>query len=123
MILKKMGSIDQFLCWCDNTYEKFTHWYWNKSPHHVKCRICGEKMSSDIDKYSPEECGWKCFKDRSGWVCHSCDSHRDFTPYVFLADIDESIAWEKEYKGLYRAMKRQALKRMLKELADEDSKR
>lgn len=36
---------------------------------------------------------------------------------------DESIAWEKEPKGLYRAMKRQALKRMLKELADEDSKR
>lgn len=123
MFKSKMSLIDQLYCWLSNKYEEFTHWYWNKSSHHVKCRICGEKMSSDIDKCSPEECGWKCYKDRSGWVCHSCDLYRDFTPYVFLTDIDESIAWKKEPKSLYRAMKRQALKRMLKELADEDSKR
>jgi len=91
-----MSLIDQVLCWLSNKYEEFTHWYWHKSPHHVRCRICGEKMRSDVDKYSPEECGWKCYRNGSAWICHRCDCHRDFRSYVKLVDLDEQIRWDKE---------------------------
>ena len=120
MFNSNISLIDQLNCWLSNKYEEFTRWYWNKSPHHVKCRICGEKMSSDIDRYSPEEGGWKCYKDGSGWVCHRCDLHRDFAPYVFLTDIDESIAWENGHRmRMLKAMKRLELQKMLQEVTNE----
>ena len=88
------NPIDRLHCWIYNKYEEFTHWYWHKSPHHVTCKICGNTMHSNIDKYSPEECGWRNIKGGSSWICHLCDAHRDFHPYIELADIDEDILWE-----------------------------
>ena len=77
-----------------NTYEKFTHWYWNRKPHHVTCNICYKTLRSDECEYSPEECGWKCSKDGWVWVCHQCLYHRDFRPYIEQVDEDERKIWE-----------------------------
>lgn len=78
----------------ENLYLKYTHKVWNKSPHHATCDICGKTIYSKDCNASPEECGWKRY-DSWNWICHRCDSHRDFTPYVELTDIDEEIAWAK----------------------------
>ena len=88
------SPIDRLYCWMCNKYEEFTRWYWRKSPHHVTCEICGNTMHSHIDKYSPEECGWRSIKGGSSWICHRCDAHRNFRPYIELADIDECIFCE-----------------------------
>lgn len=85
--------IDRIFCWICNKYEEFTHWYWHKSPHHVTCEICGETMHSNVDKYSPEECGWRNIKGGSSWICHRCDAHRNYTMYSDLVDLDEEIVW------------------------------
>lgn len=116
------NPIDRFLVWCDNTYEKFTHRYWNKSPHHVRCRICGEVITSEKpDSPSPEERGWRCTKDGYTWICHRCDCHRFYEPYVELADLDELIAnAEEKDKWFYKSMKRVKLKKMIKEAEERE---
>ena len=88
-----MDIIDRIICSAINKYEEFTHWYWNKKPHRVTCKICGDTMHSSVDRYSPEECGWRNIKGGSSWICHSCDAHRDFKPYTKLVDLDEEIRW------------------------------
>jgi hypothetical protein len=50
-------------------------------------------MRSCINKYSPEECGWRNIKGGSSWICHSCDAHRNYTMYSDLVDLDEDIVW------------------------------
>lgn len=81
-----------------NAYENFTYWYWNKKPHHVRCRICG-KVKSSIpqinETFSPEQCGWEQTKDGQFWICHDCLCHRDFKPYIKQVDIDEIERWKK----------------------------
>lgn len=87
----------KFLCWKDNKYEEFTHWYWNKKHHNVKCHICGEVLDSYKIPYSPEECGWVNIGHdkwtRKQWLCHRCDAHRCFPPYIKLIDLDEEIQY------------------------------
>ena len=80
-----------------NAYENFTCWYWNKKPHHVRCRICGEVKKTDRynDTFSPEQCGWKQTKDGHVWICHDCLCHRNFKPYIKQVDIDEIERWKK----------------------------
>lgn len=93
----KCNLIDSVHCWLQNKYEEFTHWYWNNKSHHVTCRICGTTIDSkECDSPSPEERGWRQFKGSRGygWVCHRCDCHRNFRPYVELADLDDDILWE-----------------------------
>lgn len=90
-----MELLDNLYCHAINKYEDFTHWYWNKSPHRVRCIICGDIMNSKKDKYSPEEAGWRSIKGGKRWICHRCDAHRDFKPYVNLVDVDEEIKWAK----------------------------
>ena len=90
-----MELLDNLYCHAINKYEDFTHWYWNKSPHRVRCIICGDTMRSADNKYSPEECGWRSIKFGNTWVCHKCDAHRNLKPYIKLADIDEEIGWAK----------------------------
>jgi len=51
-------------------------------------------MRSNIDKYSPEECGWEMTKHSHFWICHRCLCHRDYTPYVKQADEEEYKKWE-----------------------------
>lgn len=88
-----MRIVDRILMWFDNKYEEYTHYVFNKKPHYVRCGICGEVLSSkNGDTPSPEECGWREFKT-GGWVCHRCDAHRDFTPYIKLTDLDEAMIW------------------------------
>ena len=97
------NPLSKFDCWLCNTYEKFTHWYWNLKPHHVTCKICGEIINSkDDNSPSPEECGWRIIKGSYGygWICHSCDSHRNFRPYVKLVDLDERIRYGMD--GIYK---------------------
>ena len=86
------NPIDRLACWAHNKYEDFARWYWHKSPHHVECCICGDTLRSDED-HSPEECGWKNFKGTCKWVCHACEAHRDFKPYIDIIDIDDDYRW------------------------------
>ena len=85
------------VCWKDNKYEEFTHWYWNKKHHNVKCHICGEVLDSTKTPYSPEECGWVNIGhdkwSRKKWICHMCDAHRNFPRYIKLIDLDEEIEY------------------------------
>jgi len=86
--------IGNILCNLENMYLKLTHKVWNKSPHYATCNICGKRITSRNCSASPEECGWQ----RVGnwrWICHRCDAHRNFKPYVHLTDLDEEIAWAK----------------------------
>lgn len=110
------NPIDKLYCWANNTYEKYTHWYWNKKPHVVECCICGEKLDSRRDKYSPEECGWISMRGGTRWICHQCDSHRDFKPYMDLIKIDEKLAWRdltNEQIAALESSKNNILKKLL----------
>lgn len=111
------NPIDRFLVWYNNTYEKFLHWYWNKSPHHVRCRICGEVITSEeANSPSPEERGWKCTKDGYTWICHRCDCHRFYEPYVQLADYEElEINAAEKDKPIVRGLKRIELKNLIEQ--------
>ena len=84
---------DRFRCWLANKYEDFTQWFWHSSPHKVKCVICGDEMHSSHDRYSPEQCGWRKIKGGPGWICHICECHRNFEPYMKLINLDEEILW------------------------------
>lgn len=108
------NPIIRFLVWCDNTYEKITHWYWNKSPHHVRCGICGEVITSEEpDSPSPEERGWKCTRDGYTWICHRCECHRFYEPYVQLADYKEIEAnCAEEDKAIVKGLIRIELKKI-----------
>lgn len=92
-----MNILSGFLCWKDNKYEEFTHWYWNKKHHNVKCHICDKVLDSFKTPYSPEECGWiNIGRDkwrRKEWICHMCDAHRNFPRYIKLIDLDEEIEY------------------------------
>lgn len=78
-----------------NLYERWTHYVWNHGNYRVKCRICGDRMWSYQEWYSPEECGWESTK-HGKWICHRCLAHRNFKPYIQKADEDERKLWQKE---------------------------
>lgn len=87
-----MNPIDYLFMTISNLKERLTRIQWRFRPHHVVCRICGEVLRSDQDKYSPEECGWGKI-DKWTWICHSCLCHRDFKPYIPQIDEDERKKW------------------------------
>lgn len=91
-------KLSTFLCWKSNTLEKCSHIKWNmKRTNRVECCICGDVLTSEEkNSPSPDECGW-IMGNRHGfkrWFCHRCVEHRDFSPYIELVDIDESIMWK-----------------------------
>ena len=89
----KMTLRDKISVAFDNWWEeKFTPWYWNRKPHHVRCVICDETMNSRDQKWSPEMAGWKQTKD-GWWICHSCLFHRNFVPFMRAVDYAEDDAW------------------------------
>lgn len=92
---RRNNPINKFLCWLDNSYEEFTHWYWNCKPHAVKCIICNKTIHSfdddPWDSFSPEESGWMHIRNGL-WICHQCAAHRIFTPDIIkLASIEECL--------------------------------
>ena len=88
------NPIDKFSVWLMNIHEKFTHYLFNRKPQYVKCIICGEILSSkEKETPSPEECGWRTIGHNRGWICHRCDAHRNFKPYIKLVDLDEEVKW------------------------------
>ena len=111
-------------CWIRNKTEKYRHWYWNKKPHHVTCKICGDTIHSGDDRLSPEERGWVRTEDGNFWICHTCIFDRDFKSYAELADIDYEISWNEYLKNLYgddRVDKelKQEKRELLQEMLDE----
>lgn len=93
------NPIDQLVCKYYNWYEKYTHKVWNKKRHYTQCIICGDVMDSAKDKYSPEECGWEQIRGQQRWICHMCDSHRNFKPYIKLIDHEARIQYYKAGKN------------------------
>lgn len=75
------NPIEKFKTKLINKYEDRTQKIWLSKPHYIQCKLCGDKMRSDKDIYSPEQCGWKKLKVKKfggrnwGWICHSCDGH------------------------------------------------
>lgn len=49
---------------------------WRRKSYHVTCCMCGKTLKSDVDKYSPEECGWAMAGNKYFWICHHCLYHR-----------------------------------------------
>ena len=88
-----MRIINHLLFKIDVVKEDITRFIWNASPHEAECIICGDKMVSTVDKYSPQESGWLKIKGSSKWVCHSCSSHRIFKPYIEIIDLDNEVLW------------------------------
>lgn len=76
----------------DNLYEKYTHWRWNRKSNSATCNICGRIISSDDEENSPspEERGWRKY-NKYFWICHQCDAHRDFKPFIKVIDLTDDI--------------------------------
>lgn len=90
------NPIDKLSCWIHNKKEKLSQVKWNMGEHkEVECRICGNKLNSYTDMYSPMQCGWHKVNKYS-WICHRCFDHRDFRPYIEQIDEDERKLWEKK---------------------------
>ena len=87
-----------FLCWKSNTLEKCSRIWWNrKRTSRIECCICGDVLTSEEENSpSPDECGWMManLHGYKKWFCHRCVDHRDFSPYIELTDLDESIIWK-----------------------------
>ena len=85
------NPIDRLSTWLYNRYEEYTHYCFNRKPQYVRCKICGDILSSkEKETPSPEECGWKRI-DHWWWICHMCDAHRDFKPYIEMIDYGEIL--------------------------------
>lgn len=101
------NPIDRLEVWLMNKHEEYTHYVFNKKPHRVTCKICGAVLSSEKkESPSPEECGWRRIEHKHGWICHMCDAHRNFKPYIDLVDFDERILWGVEKNSIATMAKR-----------------
>ena len=91
------NPIDHIQCWLSNKYEDYTQYVWNKKHHRVTCRICGDVLDSNKEKYSPEQCGWKKINGYTykTWICHRCLEHRDFKPFIKEIDKQKEELWRK----------------------------
>ena len=88
------NPISRLECFLYNKMEDLSrvHWLMGKTKK-VECRICGDKLDSRKDIYSPKQCGWKKI-DKFTYVCHRCLDHRDFRPYIKQIDEEErKSAW------------------------------
>ena len=88
------NPISRLDCFLHNKMEDLSrvHWLMGKRKE-VECRICGDKLDSRKDMYSPMQCGWKRI-GKYTWVCHRCLDHRNFRPYIEQIDEDERKLWE-----------------------------
>lgn len=83
------NPIDILKTWIDNTKEKWSHVVWHSKPHHVTCLICGSTVNSKECEWSPNEMGWRQLRNSKRWICHRCDAHRNFVPFIEMVDKDE----------------------------------
>jgi len=85
------NPIDRLSCWYHNKVEEFSQIKWITGERkQCECVICGNKMDSYKDIFSPMQCGWVKIKGSKKYICHSCLCHRDFKKYISL--IDEEVA-------------------------------
>ena len=110
-------KIDKIWFYKERLKENLSDRIWKMGRDSINCIICGQELNPKQDP-SPYCCGWKMI-DRYSWICHQCLDHYDYTPYVNLAEIDESILWSrsnKEENEKYKKEKIDMLKAMIEEV-------
>ena len=83
------NPIDKLRCVIYNKTEEISEFFWHNGKHkQIECHICGDKLDSYKDLYSPIQCGWEKI-NKYRWICHKCLGHRNFKPYIEMIDADE----------------------------------